>query len=572
MAGKEPTVRRSQLVTTYGVGAIVPVDSESFIIAGIDRWPAPRDKRHRQVIEPRLARLLKVKNFLSPPSGDRVGVPTFRFPEMVFCPECHRLDKHYKLADQDTNLCADCARPLVPSRFVACCELGHLQDFPYFEWVHSGQDYPKGQHDLTLTVRGASSSLADIVIACSCKVQSVTMQNALGRGSLKQVISSCAGGRPWLDEDDPEPCEGQLVALQRGSSNVWFSVLRSSLSIPPWSEDAFAFATLNWDVLQLLLDDPTMLRGMIGKLRNDDSPSVDEVMGAVEALSSDQMLAMTEELLRSQEYDALRSDRPEQTPLQDFVCTPRAAESAVSEYVASVSEVARLREVRVLQSFTRVDPATSDDATHHGAMSVGRSDWLPAMEVLGEGVFVQLDDERLRAWENSTFAMSRAAAIQRSLDRRVADQGKPPQEITARKLLLHSLGHVLINELSLDTGYPASSIRERVYAADGQAGVLLYTATADAAGSLGGLSAKAAPGEVSRLLRDSVERARWCSADPVCIEATATGSDALNLAACHSCLLVPEVSCEEQNALLDRAALVGTPEQPGDGFFSLLAV
>lgn len=565
MADKLPTVRRSQLITTYGVGAVVPVESESFIIGGIDDWPTPRDKRQRVVVEPRLARLLGVNRFLSPPSGERSAVPIYRFPELVFCPECKNLDAHYRLADQHSNECRECGRTLVPSRFVACCVNGHIEDFPYFQWVHRGQAGEGKDHNLTLEVRGTSSSLSDILIRCSCGVKPATMQNALGRGSM-QGIKRCAGKRPWLETDDAG-CDEPLVALQRGSSNVWFSVVRSSLSIPPWSEGAYAFAVSNWDVLSQFVGDDSILSKVISGLRSSESPTVDEVLGAVAALASDESLAMDEKTLRAQEYDALQSNRPESSPKQDFVCEPRPTVASIGRFVDSVSEVSRLREVRVLQSFSRVDAPVGDDASRMAPLSVQDSDWLPAIEVLGEGLFLRLDEGAVQAWENTAFASQREAIVQESLDRRAATLGRAPTGITARKLLVHTLAHVLINELALDTGYPASSIRERIYTNSGQAGVLLYTATADAAGSLGGLCAKGKPLEVSRLLRDAVERARWCSADPVCIESSTSGPDGLNVAACHSCLLLPEVSCECQNTLLDRACLIGLPNDPSGGYF-----
>jgi hypothetical protein len=133
--------------------------------------------------------------------------------------------------------------------------------------------------------------------------------------------------------------------------------------------------------------------------------------------------------------------------------------------------------------------------------------------------------------------------------------------------MLHTLAHVLINQWALDCGYPAASLRERLYISDTMAGLILYTATSDSAGSLGGVIAQAQAEILDDSLRESVARASWCSADPLCIETTAAGVDALNLAACHACVLLPEVSCEEMNLFLDRGLLTGTPEAPEVGFF-----
>jgi hypothetical protein len=134
-------------------------------------------------------------------------------------------------------------------------------------------------------------------------------------------------------------------------------------------------------------------------------------------------------------------------------------------------------------------------------------------------------------------------------------------------VLLHTLAHVLINEWSLEAGYPAAALRERLYAADGMAGVLVYTATSDSAGSLGGLVAQGEPDHLDRTIRSAVHRAEWCSSDPLCVESEASGTGGTNLAACHACVMLPETSCEHNNILLDRALLVGTPEDPHSGFF-----
>ena len=98
-------------------------------------------------------------------------------------------------------------------------------------------------------------------------------------------------------------------------------------------------------------------------------------------------------------------------------------------------------------------------------------------------------------------------------------------------------------------------------------GLLIYTATSDSAGSLGGVVAQADPRALEDAVGEAVQTASWCSSDPLCAEADAAGVDSLNLAACHACVLLPEVSCEEMNLFLDRALLVGTTEEPEVGFF-----
>ena len=133
--------------------------------------------------------------------------------------------------------------------------------------------------------------------------------------------------------------------------------------------------------------------------------------------------------------------------------------------------------------------------------------------------------------------------------------------------MIHTLAHVLMDQWSLDSGYPTASLRERLFVSDRMAGLMIYTATSDSAGSLGGVVGQASPNLLDGSLRDAMERAGWCSNDPVCSETEAQGAESLNLAACHSCVLLPEVSCEEMNQLLDRVLLIGTPIERDIGFF-----
>jgi hypothetical protein len=133
--------------------------------------------------------------------------------------------------------------------------------------------------------------------------------------------------------------------------------------------------------------------------------------------------------------------------------------------------------------------------------------------------------------------------------------------------MVHTLAHAIINEWSLDSGYPTASLRERLYVSNEMSGVLIYTATSDSAGSLGGIVAQVESGNLAISIRTAIERISWCSADPLCVESDASGTDNLNRAACHSCVLLPETSCEEFNTLLDRALLTGTPDHPDLGFF-----
>jgi len=187
--------------------------------------------------------------------------------------------------------------------------------------------------------------------------------------------------------------------------------------------------------------------------------------------------------------------------------------------------------------------------------------------VTGEGVFMRLRADKLSEWEKQPGVIERTQRIRRNVEGRTSHLGGHGGTVTPRLLLIHTLAHALISQWSLDCGYPAASLRERLYVNEEMCGFMIYTATSDSAGSLGGVVAQANPDRLRTSFAEAINRMAWCSADPLCIEIDAQGVDGLNLAACHACALLPEVSCEEMNVYLDRGLLVGTPAHPELGFF-----
>jgi hypothetical protein len=200
-------------------------------------------------------------------------------------------------------------------------------------------------------------------------------------------------------------------------------------------------------------------------------------------------------------------------------------------------------------------------------------EWVPATQVHGEGIFIRLDESEVAIWEASDGAKARNDKVvaghqgwrkARKLD---PSEGYPG----LRYAMLHTLSHLLIRELALECGYNAASIRERIYAdIEGdrcQAGILIYTAAADSDGTLGGLVELGRPENLSRLLRQALNRAEICSSDPLCSEHRPEDDRTLHAAACHACCFVSETSCEKGNRYLDRTLLVRTLEVADAAFF-----
>jgi hypothetical protein len=556
---------------------MVPVGKESFMVAGLDFWP----QLQPDVSEPRLEAALGKRGFLQPPGGDdSPTIPTVRFPIWHSCPECHRIDVHWKLADPGSNRCRTCAIDLIPSRFVVACGRGHIADFPYMSWVHQGQE-KSDACKLTITTSGVSAALRDVVISCTACDIKRSLDGAFDAHEVNQA-TRCWSNRPWLPNNmEAHDCSEAVRTLQRGASNVWFGEYRSALSIPPWSQAAFVAINPYWVVLRGIDDRVQLARAIEGAF-GDNSPDV-----PLEKLVSAALARKAEETepkptddasFRLEEYDALITGRPPTGDADEFVAVETECPTLIGDQISRVVLAHRLREVRVLTGFTRLNAAgadggTGEEATASASLSINDKDWLPAIEVRGEGIFLEFNKKTLGKWEQQSEVKARAAKLRdRYLNAIIQNRMPPGKAVTPRLILIHTFAHALIDELSLDAGYPAASLRERLFAAEEMCGVLIYTATSDSAGSLGGIIAQGQTARIGKLVREAIQRYEWCSADPVCAESEAQGVDGMNLAACHACALLPETSCEERNLFLDRAMLVGTAESPEIGFFASLLV
>ncbi len=571
---------------------MIAIDNESFIVAGLDSWniaDAP------EIFERRLARVLGVKSFHLPPAPDpdrgNDGVRVRRFPDFYSCPKCNVLQPYGDFnCLPGSARCSDCHEDLVPSRFVLACDDGHIEDFPYWKWSHRGYERPSRFCGGTLSLRtdGNTASLRSVVVTCTCGVPDVSMEGAFRVKALRDLGIRCEGRRPWLYGAKAQPCTRHPRAMQRGSSSAWHPVMRSALSIPPWGEGVLALIerekligapeeVIRWHFTQR----PGLLKRA--------GVTVEEVIGCAHEIDADNSAPNDDggapldphAVLRKEEYDRLCRGNPEHrtSDWQPFVCErPEGDLSPVHELGLSDSMlVKRLREVRALEGFTRgVAPLEAAPDQRLAELHLSPDiNWLPAIEVKGEGVFLRLDGDRLRQWETQATVIAHSEQIRRNhlaliKERTPANPARTralASPVSPRFVLLHTLSHILINEWSLDGGYPASALRERLYASDVMAGILIYTATSDSAGSLGGIVAQGSPERLAATLRSALVRASWCSNDPLCMESGASGVDSVNLAACHACVLLPETSCELNNSFMDRALLIGAPSGEVPGYF-----
>lgn len=580
-------VRPSQVITTFGPGAIVDLQTLSVIVAGIDGWHLDEDL---VIHEPRLQRALKVKRFFSaePASGNyftkRGTVPTFLFPRYQVCthPECATLSEpgeelvEYNEKTQEIECKAPNCKgrgkfraPTIPAPFVVACPSGHIDDFPWRAYVHRDAD-TNCKKRMRLVYSGTTGSVSDIWIYCACDAKR-SVSDAFGE-NRSLALGECTRKRPWLGikNKDPHECKhaGQLRAIQRGATNGWFPLVRSALSIKE-AASPIGQALKKCPQHQVeKIDSPEKLQMLLDM---EMFPALAEFKAEDiwQTLLKERGVIETDEIdLRLPEWNAFRNiEGSNQGDQSDFFLEAGEVPDFLAEKVERIVLARKLLEVRALTSFTRIDYASGMDDDGMGASRAPiykeRQDWLPAVEVRGEGIFLELKEEALTAWEAEPAVQKRAAAIEQKYKEWAAERGVDADDFPgARYALLHSLAHVLMRQLALDCGYSESSVRERIYSSTDperkMAGILLYTASADSEGSLGGLVDLGTKERLPNLIHNALENAKRCSSDPLCADHQPDVHATINGAACHACVLAPETSCEAFNRFLDRNFLVPT--------------
>lgn len=572
-AGK---LRRTQLFTTYGCGAIASLPRESVIIAGTDFWEFEDAQKFQ---EENLQSFLGVKYLVTLPenkedsTGYR-GIPAFRFPSWMYCPVCRRLApvERFNFPSNRHPCCTICNKPLIPSRFVVACKNGHLDDFPYDWWVHRGKSCPSSKAPkLRIYFDSTKAGLDSIVIYCTDCKASRPMTGSVGGNGLESF--NCSGRRPWLGDSDPATCGEKVYALLRGATNLHFPVNASVLSIPPWSRKTQYELGKKWYLLQPLINDRSTFERVVEAWNLTDrcSCTAEELWQQarikLEHLETGGPRSWQE--IIEGEYRAFLTGSDDEG---EFKTRAVDVPPLLRPYIDQVVLAVRLLEVMALLGFKRISPEYDlDDRSTFNPLGREPKDWLPAIRLKGEGIFIRFNENRISEWENRVAVKARYDKGQFK-DHYLASKGCG---FSPRYVLLHTFAHLLIKQIVLDCGYSSASLKERIYCTFlnaekrlDMAGILIYTAASDAEGSLGGLVREGYPERLEKTFMRMLEGAGWCSEDPLCVQSTGQGMNALNLAACHACTLLPETSCEKRNCFLDRVALVGTIEDRTIGFFN----
>lgn len=633
--------RPSTLLYTYGPGAIMDLPQFTVMPACLDDWE-PIWRRRAGIPEIRATRLRDVvrlllrspdvqlrpfpwqaKKFTMSKEGTDLGVPARVFPQWLRCTGCDMLGmisqfdytnthpfrpdlacfEHERCYGRKSDTVQGAGRKAarrsaVPARYLLACENGHLDEFPYELWVHHGR--PCVENPQLKMVDHTAGRGATATIECaSCNARR-PMNQAQGE-QAEFTLPKCRGRHPHLDAF--ESCGYRTRLMLVGASNLWFPATQSIIVMPESKEEKASDLA---DRIRLALaenlapfrDNLTVIRALLSTAKVDVTTLNDDELAKLITVAAEPPLApeVQEEKIRS--FDPVDLLVPEWRYLQKdplgarhedetsgLTLSRRERDPQLRAEITRVLAVERLRKVNALVGFTRIDAMDRASDLPRRLVPLHRTPrptWTVATEDRGEGIFLQLHEGTVAAWEarvlRSPLWEAHRAAHERNFRNRFSETAEsidPDSRLRPpRYWLVHTLAHVLIRELAMTCGYSAASLSERLYAWPAAeerapaAGLLICTTASDSDGTLGGLVQLSEPDRLQRVVSSALYRATRCSSDPICAMRTPKDQeDFLHGAACHCCAMASETSCERANRFLDRRFLLELPGGNGLGFF-----
>jgi hypothetical protein len=608
-------LRSSQLITTFGVGSMVDLPNYSVLISGLSFWKGEKELICEERLQRKVSEILQSPNVklysppcqFSSPTAAMAHIDAFVFPtwflaqvEQTFT----RKGNSYRTrpfirwgAIQGGKVKFEGKTvPVVPVRFVQACVNGHLSDIDWYTFVHQGESC-RGQ--LWLDEGGSGNDFEEIFVRCEACKRSRPLSMAKVPNS--RVLGQCQGHRPWLGSHGKESCisyridenSGQLTQdpngrpesnrlLVRSASNAYFSQTLSVISLPDPDEqlrkavDRFYEEDLQYE------EEIEDLCKQLKKPKFADLAAYDLEVVWAEIQRRKRGQTAQEKSIKQVELEALLN-ASEKDNHEDFKACPRSLDDLPERwkpYIERIVLVHRLREVIAQIGFTRFDAylpnidGELDDLGIHVRLADldFDKDWIPAIENKGEGVFIAFNKQLIDRWTQKEAVKARSKSLIEGFHQWLLAKGilldKAPIFPGIPYIMLHSLAHLLITSVSLECGYAASAIRERIYVSEQGYGILLYTGSSGSEGTLGGLVEIGK--QIEFHLDKALEMGRLCSNDPICASHNPRDrqeSRFLHGAACHGCLLIAETSCERRNEFLDRALVVNTVEALGAAFF-----
>jgi Domain of unknown function (DUF1998) len=588
-------LRRGQVVTTFGPGSLLDLPNHSVLVGGLDDWANATEEVHEARLVEKLKRLLNrpsLRLFAPPPDADdalgpKTGITAWQFPEWFITQDITDGDREgftrsrrlvsRKRLTKDRYIDEDRLKhSVVPIRFVRACRRGHIGDIDWYYFVHRG--VLKCRRQLWVDERGTSGDIMDISIRCECGARRLMSDAA---ASAWGALGQCDGARPWLGPNSREECKQPNRLLVRSASNAYFPRIMSVISLPDRNESLEKAVNQAWSYLECVesQDELRYERKKAAVKAALEGYTDDEVFREIRARKGAGGATPVKSVKQAEMevWTACREEAGNDVPDGNFFARTLPRPAWDKPWMAAVDRVVlvhRLREVIAQVGFTRFEAQSADvegelEMGVEAAVLAREVNWLPAVENRGEGIFLGFKKDVIDAWKATPAVQAREEQLRAGFKRWHDEHLQSGREFPGPAyVMLHSLSHLLITSVALECGYPASSIRERVYAGDSGYGILLYTGSPDAEGTLGGLVE--AGRHIARHMKEALEMGRLCSNDPVCAQHDPPNQHEgrfLLGAACHGCLLIAETSCEQFNDFLDRALVVPTVENLGVEFF-----
>ncbi len=626
--GKRPLLNRSQAIRPFGPGALLELKGKTLVHGLADEWMKNSKSNNlierleeAKVLEIKLQKLFKTDYFLQLPTAPSLFTPgvitAYKFPRWGSCPgKCKRLDDMEALVsdvakNRNTYKCSTCKRELIPSRLIVTCEDGHLDDFPWRAWVHMGVNC---NGDLTFNAKNRSGRLSEIKVSCSCgmyrnldKSTDETHFRNLALDENFGLLFRCKGRRPWLglNFQTNETCNNPFIPAQRGRTDLYFPVVFSSIAVPPFTSDWNRFINKHWMTFHTLYNTTglqAVLDLTIKQLIDSEGYSSDNKQAIIDdvyaKLEFEKGLNLDE--LDLQEHREIR--KVHKKPFYNKEFHVESVSPSKNDLITRVTQIHRLREVSVLYGFTRLNAiplgkkfnlsSETGFRDQFGQMGIKvhpsvafhnytegdeeeYANWLPCIEVRGEGIYIEFNSIKLQEWSELDEIEERVNLLKQKIASNL-NSISDEMEINAQLIVAHTFSHMIMNRLVLKSGYSSASLREKIYQNefDGKliTGIMIYTSSSDAGGTLGGLVNQGRWDILYPLIKGVQKDAKWCSSDPLCSRQDMISTGGINLSACHACLLVSETSCSLRNSLLDRVLLTGTIDDPSIGLLNFLNI
>jgi Domain of unknown function (DUF1998) len=591
-------VRFSHLLGFAGIGAIVRAERYLYTVIDTRKWPLTFPISYLERV--RCALRLEDKQLHAPPKGRENSpgstLPGIRFPSWMRCNKCGLM--HWQAWNQAHNpiigpCCTQCSGggqvPLDQYPWLIADSEGRMDDAPW-HWLLHRDDKCRHDWKKPSIILKENNTGKRWTLKCAVCGKDTPQDEHINEKTGLMVFKH----QPWLGNqniaqsvDSRAAPETRLVDVS--NPGLYSVPMCSALVIPPESRVQRGSV-----IDQLYRNGPALaaLKNARNNTRRDQEArklagefrcSREDLIAAWQEIEQENGYPLYGEIftpgqMHEDEFKAFLTPSLDQREDEDLVTFSHTnawnslsaqalpkREAACIPLLQELIEVRRLREIRVFKGFSRLGgvPLVPPDI-------VGETNWLPAIELFGEGIFLVLSETMLKKWELQQAVIDITESLQKRFEstgladqvRRNGGMEQPANgRITPRFVLLHTLAHLLIRQFETAAGYPAASLKERIYSGENMAGILVYVSVADVAGSLGGLSELARPTRFLSVLSETFKKAEWCSFDPVCSEHEWQGPHQLNRSACHGCALIPEPSCVVGNEILDRTFVKGDPKK-----------